>query len=142
MAEITGRARCLNVAQPRPYNPGSLVSTLTTINSIPLGQVAIAFTLVIFNGGNPRVAAEKTLAMASLVPEKAPIVVAAVPRPRPFNTSRLLMSVLSFLVSIFSCSSCALWKRNLTTSVLTTVPFKSIFHRQRNWSIAPSLQPF
>src|SRR5262245_17373617 len=49
-AVATKRARWVNVAQPSPYNPGSLVVTLTTTSRIPAGAVKIAFTSVIFSG--------------------------------------------------------------------------------------------
>src|SRR5437868_11448305 len=53
MAVTTATARCVNVAQPKPYKPGSFVSTFTTTRLMPSGAVAIAFTLLIFTGGIP-----------------------------------------------------------------------------------------
>src|SRR5215468_4346772 len=53
-AVSTARARCVKVAHPRPYSPGSLVSTLTTTRRIPAGAVRIVFTSVILSGGNFR----------------------------------------------------------------------------------------
>src|SRR5438094_35019 len=52
MAVSTTRARCVKVAQPRPYRPGSLVETLTTTRRMPAGAVRMVFTSVIFRGGN------------------------------------------------------------------------------------------
>ena len=52
MAATTATARCVKVAQPKPYNPGSVVSTFTTTRLIPSGAVAIAFTFLIFTGGS------------------------------------------------------------------------------------------
>src|SRR5215216_495398 len=46
----TAYARWVNVAQPRPYRPGSLVVTLTTTSRIRLGAVRIALTSLIFKG--------------------------------------------------------------------------------------------
>ena len=46
----TTRARWVNVAQPSPYKPGSLVITLTTTRRIPAGAVRIVLTSVIFSG--------------------------------------------------------------------------------------------
>ena len=37
----TAAHRWVKVAQPNPYNPGSLVSTLTTTKSMPRGAVKI-----------------------------------------------------------------------------------------------------
>jgi len=42
----------VNVAQPSPYSPGSLVSTFTTTSRIPSGAVWIARTAVIRTGGS------------------------------------------------------------------------------------------
>src|SRR6185436_10752058 len=49
-AVSTTRARWVNVAQPTPYRPGSLVSTFTTTRRIFCGAVRIAFTRVILIG--------------------------------------------------------------------------------------------
>src|SRR5437588_8964466 len=49
-AVTTASGRCVNVAQPSPYRPGSLVSTLTTTSRIPSGAVQIALTRVIRRG--------------------------------------------------------------------------------------------
>src|SRR5207302_11413577 len=57
MAVSTTRARWVKVAQPRPYSPGSLVSTLTTTRRMPAGAVRMVLTSVIFSGGNPDLAA-------------------------------------------------------------------------------------
>src|SRR5262245_23245449 len=51
-AVSTARARWVKVAQPSPYNPGSLVSTLTTTSRIPAGAVRIVFTSVILSGAS------------------------------------------------------------------------------------------
>ena len=48
MAVTTASGRWVNVAQPRPYRPGSLVSTLTTTRRIPSGAVQIARTAVMW----------------------------------------------------------------------------------------------
>ena len=47
-AVATASGRCVNVAQPMPYKPGSLVSILTTTSLVPFGAVRIVFTSVIF----------------------------------------------------------------------------------------------
>src|ERR1051325_5215066 len=48
-AVTTAAARCVNVAQPQPYRPGSLVSTLTTTSCCrPCGAVLTTLTLVIW----------------------------------------------------------------------------------------------
>ena len=49
-AVSTARARWVKVAQPRPYRPGSLVSTLTTTSRMPAGAVRMVLTSVIFSG--------------------------------------------------------------------------------------------
>ena len=49
-AVSTARARWVNVAQPSPYSPGSLVSTLTTTSRMPAGAVRMVFTSVILSG--------------------------------------------------------------------------------------------
>ena len=43
-AVATAAQRWVKVAQPRPYSPGSLVSTFTTTRSMPRGAVKIVFT--------------------------------------------------------------------------------------------------
>src|SRR5215469_4887780 len=48
----TTRARWVKVAQPRPYSPGSLVSTLTTTRRIRAGAVRMVLTSVILSGGS------------------------------------------------------------------------------------------
>src|SRR4051794_22009442 len=57
-AVTTANGRCVKVAQPIPYNPGSLVSTFTTTRRMPSGAVQIAFTLVIRNAGIPPVGSQ------------------------------------------------------------------------------------
>src|SRR5438105_348024 len=47
MAATTAWGRWVNVAQPTPYRPGSLVITLTTTSRIRLGAVQITLTSVI-----------------------------------------------------------------------------------------------
>ncbi len=54
MAVSTTRARCVNVAQPSPYNPASLVMTLTTTRRMPAGCVRMVFTSVMRKGGKRR----------------------------------------------------------------------------------------
>src|SRR5258708_4253063 len=54
MAVSTTRARWVNVAQPRPYRPGSLVKTFTTTRRIAAGAVRMVLTWVIFRGGSLR----------------------------------------------------------------------------------------
>src|SRR5690349_3571649 len=50
-AVTTAAARWVNVAQPSPYSPGSLVSTLTTISCWrPWGAVLMTLTFVICRG--------------------------------------------------------------------------------------------
>src|SRR5262249_23997919 len=51
-AVSTTRARWVKVSQPRPYRPGSLVSTLTTTRRLPAGAVRTVLTSVIFSAGN------------------------------------------------------------------------------------------
>src|SRR3569833_162740 len=51
-AVTTASGRWGKVAQPSPYRPGSLVSTLTTTRRMPSGAVQMAFTLVIRIGGS------------------------------------------------------------------------------------------
>ena len=51
-AVSTARARCVKVAQPRPYRPGSLVCTLTTTSRMPAGAVRTALTSVILRGAS------------------------------------------------------------------------------------------
>src|SRR5262249_58934224 len=51
-AVSTTRARWVNVAQPRPYSPGSLVSTFTTTRRMFAGAVRIVLTSVILSGGS------------------------------------------------------------------------------------------
>jgi hypothetical protein len=46
-AVSTARARWVNVAHPRPYSPGSLVTTLTTTSRMPAGAVTKVLTSVI-----------------------------------------------------------------------------------------------
>src|SRR5687767_6301671 len=52
-AVTTASGRWVNVAHPRPYRPGSLVSTLTMTRRIPSGAVQIVLTLVILSAGMP-----------------------------------------------------------------------------------------
>src|SRR6185437_238706 len=51
-AVSTTRGRCVKVAQPRPYNPASLVITLTTTRRIFAGAVRMVWTSVILRGGS------------------------------------------------------------------------------------------
>src|SRR5262249_18531749 len=51
-AVSTTRGRCVKVAQPRPYRPGSLVVTLTTTRRILAGAVRIVLMSVILSGGS------------------------------------------------------------------------------------------
>src|SRR6476469_3779668 len=51
-AVSTTRGRCVKVAQPSPYKPGSLVVTLTTTRRILAGAVRIVLMSVIFSGDN------------------------------------------------------------------------------------------
>src|SRR5579883_2160194 len=51
-AVSTTRGRCVKVAQPSPYSPGSLVITLTTTRRIFAGAVRIVLISVIFSGDN------------------------------------------------------------------------------------------
>src|ERR1017187_4373045 len=53
-AVCTVAALWVNVAQPRPYSPGSLVETLTMTSLIRLGAVRMVVISVIFKGGKPR----------------------------------------------------------------------------------------
>src|SRR5436189_997081 len=53
IAVATTSARCVKVAQPTPYKPGSLVSTLTMTNRIRSGAVRIVLMLVILTGDKP-----------------------------------------------------------------------------------------
>ena len=50
MAATTASGRCVKVAQPSPYNPGSFVSILTTTRRIPSGAVQITRTSRILIG--------------------------------------------------------------------------------------------
>src|SRR5205823_3781962 len=52
-AVTTASGRWVKVAQPRPYRPGSLVSTFTTTRRMPSGAVQIVLTLVILRAGRP-----------------------------------------------------------------------------------------
>src|SRR5260370_41999109 len=52
-AVTTVSGRWVNVAQPRPDRPGSLVSTLTTTSRILSGAVQMAVTRVIRSAGGP-----------------------------------------------------------------------------------------
>src|SRR3954469_18170487 len=52
-AVTTDNGRWVKVAQPRPYRPGSLVSTLTTARRMPSGAGQIVLTLVILSAGIP-----------------------------------------------------------------------------------------
>src|SRR5215213_3606698 len=52
-AVTTASGRWVNVAQPRPYRPGSLVSTFTTTRRMPSGAVQIVLTLVILSAFSP-----------------------------------------------------------------------------------------
>src|SRR5258706_7503230 len=52
-AVTTASGRWVKVAHPRPYRPGSLVSTFTTTRRMPSGAVQIVLTLVILSAGMP-----------------------------------------------------------------------------------------
>src|SRR4029450_1494787 len=49
-AAATAWWRCVNVAQPRPYSPGSEVSILVTTSRMPAGAGRIVFTSLIVIG--------------------------------------------------------------------------------------------
>src|SRR5215831_5987161 len=49
-AVSTTRGRCVKVAQPSPYRPGSLVVTLTTTRRIFAGAVRMVLMSVILSG--------------------------------------------------------------------------------------------
>src|SRR5579871_6589 len=51
-AVSTTRGRCVKVAHPSPYRPGSLVMTLTTTRRIRAGAVRMVLTSVIFSDDN------------------------------------------------------------------------------------------
>src|SRR5262245_8551122 len=51
-AVSTARARWVNVAHPRPYRPGSLVSTLITTNRMLAGAVNTVLMSVILSGAS------------------------------------------------------------------------------------------
>jgi hypothetical protein len=53
IAVTTVSGRWVKVAQPRPYSPGSLVSTFTTTRRMPSGAVQIARTSAILSAGIP-----------------------------------------------------------------------------------------
>src|SRR6266851_8096102 len=83
-AVLTGSGRWLNVAQPKPYKPGSLVSTFTTTNRIfGCGAVRIARTLVIFSGPRPLLAwvafSDQALSALPANPKKAAAALTPVP---------------------------------------------------------------
>src|SRR5262249_26811907 len=94
-AVFTGSGRWLKVAQPRPYRPGSLVSTFTTTKRIlGCGEVRIARTLVIFSGPSFLVAGTDFCAQAlPPIPARPRNVLAAL-RPVPLSISRLFMVLL------------------------------------------------
>src|SRR3954469_6551563 len=52
-AVTTASGRWVKVAHPRPYRPGSLVSTFTTTRRMPSGAVQIVLTFVILRAGIP-----------------------------------------------------------------------------------------
>ena len=56
IAVSTTSARCVNVAQPQPTSPGSVVSTFTTTSRIRLGAVRIVLMSRILTGAVPRTA--------------------------------------------------------------------------------------
>ena len=58
----------MNVAQPNPYSPGSLVSTLTTTSRILAGEVRKVLMSVIRSGGVPRAASSAIVAGLSSAP--------------------------------------------------------------------------
>src|SRR3954451_13975773 len=89
-AVTTASGRWVNVAQPRPYSPGSLVSTLTTTRRMPSGAVQIVLTLVILRAGIPpdgSQAGGNTGLMSSVVGAsgigRPPLVKAPPPAPSP-----------------------------------------------------------
>src|SRR6188768_477424 len=55
-AVLTTSARCVNVAQPQPTRPGSVVSTLTTTRRMRLGAVRMVLMSRILTGAVPRTA--------------------------------------------------------------------------------------
>src|SRR5215831_15628248 len=69
-AVTTASGRWVKVAHPRPYSPGSFVSTLTTTSRIRLGAVQIALTSVIFrlDNGPPSTLDRKVRPVAPLGP--------------------------------------------------------------------------
>src|SRR5579863_37025 len=67
-AVSTARARCVKVAQPSPYNPGSFVCTLTTISRMLAGAVRNVFTSVMRRGGVPCAAVSAIAAGLSSAP--------------------------------------------------------------------------
>src|SRR3974390_170937 len=81
-AVFTGSGRWLNVAQPRPYKPGSLVSTFTTTKRIlGCGAVKIARTFVILSGPRPLLALAVSSDQALFALPVKPRNAAAAPRP-------------------------------------------------------------
>src|SRR6266403_1564074 len=91
-AVFTGSGRWLNVAQPNPYNPGSLVSTFTTTKRIlGCGAVKIARTFVIFSEPRPLVALTASSDEALVVLPANPRNAVAAPKPVPFSMSRLFI---------------------------------------------------
>src|ERR1044071_9510946 len=98
-AVLTGSGRWLNVAQPKPYKPGSLVSTLTTTKrTLGWGEVRIVRTLIVFNGPRDLVAAlPDSAAQAWSVLQVSPRNVAAAPSPAPFSISRRFIILLSLI---------------------------------------------
>src|SRR5262245_2195682 len=87
MAVSTTRARCVKVAQPSPYSPGSLVSTFTTTSRMLAGAVRMTLTSVIFSGSS--FFCGGVSARSVPIPVNAPA-----PIPAHVNTSRRFMVAL------------------------------------------------
>src|SRR5439155_12402814 len=117
-AVFTASGRWLNVAQPKPYRPGSLVSTLTTTKRIlGCGAVRIGRTLVILSGGSPLEDLAVVCASASSFLASNPSTAAAVPRPAPLSMSRRFICEIRGSVRLRS-SSQALTYQLTSPSVL------------------------
>src|SRR5258708_2144084 len=100
---MTTSARCVKVAQPRPYRPGSVVSTFTITRFASCGAVPMAFTLLIFKDGK-RLGISGGFsipaALAEGIPPNAPKKPDAVPIPSAFSIERRLWVGKSFLLFI------------------------------------------
>src|SRR4051794_13473877 len=84
----TTRARWVKVAQPRPYSPGSLVSTLTTTKRMPAGAVRMVLTAEIFRDGVPALADAGSAAVAGGAERVASQGRPRAPAPRPDHLSQ------------------------------------------------------